>query len=56
MKYYAYLKDKDHNLVNKFWFRSQFNTLDMDKVLEKAKSIADQKNYQYQNISVGVKS
>lgn len=56
MKYYAYLKDKNYNLINKFWFNSQYSINEVEKVLESAKNIADQNNYKYKNISIGVKS
>jgi len=56
MKYYAYLQNENGIVFNKFWFRSRHNTLSMDKVLEEAEQIADERNYYYDNIFVGRKN
>ena len=55
MKYYAYLQNENGIVFNKFWFRGQYNTLSMDKVLKEAEQIADERNYYYDNIFVGRK-
>ena len=56
MKYMAYMQDKEGNCIDWFWFRSQHNTLSMDKVLESAENIANERDYYYDNIFVGRKN
>ncbi len=55
MKYVAILTDSGYNTLNEFWFRSQYNTLDMDKVWQQAKEIADENDYEYDNLHIKVK-
>ena len=52
MKYKARLLDENYNVINSFWFKSQYDISNIELAHKDAEHIADEKGYKYNTIQI----